>query len=144
MRSNLLSGNAGDGVYVNGSTSTGNVIAGNFIGTTANGLSALPNTTWVSSTTFLGNGVEIAGAASNTIGGTTVADRNIISGNVGNGVYINGTTATNNVVEGNYIGTDATGNVGLGNTNGVEIVQRLRQHHRRRDGRGRQPHLRQR
>ena len=50
----------------------------------------------------------------NIIGGTTAADRNVISGGA-NGVYIDGAAATNNQVMGNYIGTDATGNVAMGN-----------------------------
>jgi CSLREA domain-containing protein len=48
---------------------------------------------------------------------TTAADRNIISGNTVDGIQINGAGATGNVVQGNYIGLDATGTAALGNTN---------------------------
>ena len=52
----------------------------------------------------------------NTIGGTTAAARNIISGNSSTGVYL---TGNNDVVEGDYIGTDITGSVVVANVNGV-------------------------
>ena len=62
----------------------------------------------------VGDGIEILGALSNTIGGTIAADRNIISGNDYRGVEID-SPAIANLVEGNYIGTDITGTVALGN-----------------------------
>src|SRR5439155_671970 len=67
-------------------------------------------------------GVFIWGAPSNTIGGTTPAARNIISGNTGDGVFVYTNTATLNVIEGNYIGTNITGTIALANqSNGVDI-----------------------
>ena len=61
-------------------------------------------------------GVRIAGgAANNTVGGTTAADRNVISGNAGAGVTITGAGTTGNVVAGNYVGTDAAGAAAVGN-----------------------------
>jgi parallel beta-helix repeat protein len=55
--------------------------------------------------------VEIADSASNnTIGGTAAGDRNVISGNAGGGVVIDG-SATGNLVAGNYISGDAGGGV---------------------------------
>ena len=64
--------------------------------------------------------IYIAGA-NNTIGGTTAADRNLISGGV-NGIVISGATATNNTISGNYIGTDITGSTIVGNTfDGIRI-----------------------
>jgi parallel beta-helix repeat protein len=88
------------------------VVEGNFIGTNATGNAALPNS---------GNGIVIAsGANGNTIGGTTSATRNVISANMGHGVLIQGSSG--NVVQGNYIGTNVTGTVGLGNANsGVAV-----------------------
>jgi titin len=65
------------------------------------------------------NGVTIDGAARNIIGGTTDGERNIISGNDGPGVVIadaRGTSSSqDNIVQGNYIGTDVSGTTGLGN-----------------------------
>jgi CSLREA domain-containing protein len=93
-------------------TGSGNIIEGNYIGTNAAGTAAVPNL----------YGVIIASSANNTIGGTTAAARNIISGNNDDGVNIFGQSATNNVVIGNYIGTDVTGTLALGNgDDGVKI-----------------------
>jgi titin len=49
----------------------------------------------------------------NIIGGTTASARNVISGN-GNGIEL--LSGDQTFVQGNYIGTDITGKVGLGNT----------------------------
>jgi hypothetical protein len=61
---------------------------------------------------------------SNTVGGAQPDMRNVISGNdqLG-GIYISGAGATDNRVEGNYIGTTADGTGALGNTeDGVHIT----------------------
>ncbi len=67
------------------------------------------------------NGVEIASGASRvTIGGTTGGDANVISGNTGSGVLING--SSNNVISGNFLGTDVTGISDAGNNqDGVKV-----------------------
>src|SRR5207244_1152952 len=83
-----------------------NIITGNSIGPDAAGESALGN----------GLGVVFVSGASNTVGGTTPAARNVISGNVGTGVALfTPETDTHNLVEGNYIGVGATGTAALGN-----------------------------
>ncbi len=106
---NVISGNAGFGVVLeNGST--GNIVLGNIVGLNATGTAAVAN----GYGSGVGDGIEIIGASSNTIGGTIAADRNIISGNVYRGVEID-IPATANLVEGNFIGTDLTGTVALGN-----------------------------
>ena len=54
----------------------------------------------------------------NVIGGTTVADRNVISGNGGDGVYVGPGLAggtDSNTITGNFIGVDRSGSVALGN-----------------------------
>ncbi len=94
---------AGDGIYIDGSD--GHTLQGNFIGT--DGSTALGNS---------GHGIHIRNSGSNTIGGTGVNDHNVISGNGGNGIFLEGSGATNNQIFGNYIGTDATGALDLGNT----------------------------
>ena len=64
---NLLSGNAGYGVFITGSLATGNVVAGNYVGTDLDG--AVPQ-----GNSF--NGILLdSGASNNTIGGTTVEAR---------------------------------------------------------------------
>ena len=115
----------GTGVFLSNASSTnggvtGDVVEGNYIGTDANSDSGIGN---------VGDGVLIDhGSDGNTIGGTTPAARNIISGNTDSGVTLaQGTGANNNavnsnVVEGNYIGTDVSGNNPLPNgTVGVAI-----------------------
>jgi titin len=109
---NVLSGNGGNGLGFSGPGATGNVVEGNYIGTDATGNFAIANTY---------QGIDIYDSSNNTIGGTTDKARNVISGNVGNGILIE-QASTGNTVEGNYIGTDVTGTVALGNTyNGVLI-----------------------
>ena len=96
---NVISGNRAGGVFLTGGAS-GNLVQGNLIGLSVDGTNALPNT---------GNGIETIGASSNTIGGNVAAARNVISGNVFNGVLILMVTDVSNAICGNYIGTDVTG-----------------------------------
>ncbi len=114
---NVLSGNAGNGILIFGSNAATNRIEGNFIGTNFSGNGLLGNN---------GDGVLISGDAhDNTVGGTSTAARNVISGNI-NGVHlVKGIVATqNNIIQGNYIGTDLTGAVALGNTAaGIDIFE---------------------
>jgi len=81
MGGNLISGNAGNGVVLAGSS---NLVEGNWIGVNSTGKSALGNSL---------DGVVIDGASSNTIGGTSAGARNVISGNLGQGVSIANITA---------------------------------------------------
>src|SRR5262245_29463597 len=113
---NVISANTGVGIVPNGVGTTKNVIAGNFIGTNATGLAALPNQ---------GGGVAVDGANGNTIGGSFAGARNVISGNGGDGVSLSSATAAEfqgNLVFGNFIGTDATGSAAVPNAgDGVEL-----------------------
>jgi titin len=69
-----------------------------------------------------GHGVNLSRARSAVVGGTAVTDRNVISGNGGNGVYIVEVAARDNRIVGNFIGTDASGDVALPNgADGVSI-----------------------
>ena len=89
----------------------GNVIEGNYIGTNLAGTATLPNS---------GNGIAISGGSTrNRIGGTTPQARNVISGN-SSGVSVDAGSPGENVIEGNYIGVNATGTAVLGNSaNGI-------------------------
>ncbi|MAE63926.1 MAG: hypothetical protein CMJ18_06600, partial [Phycisphaeraceae bacterium] len=110
---NVISGNADEGVEIEGATSSGNSVLGNYIGVNASGTGAIANA---------GNGVQIENAPSNTVGGSTAAARNVISGNTGNGVHIAGSSATLNVVLGNYIGLNVSGTGAIANQgDGVRI-----------------------
>lgn len=103
---NLISGNQLAGVEISGDTASGNVVRGNMIGTDAGGAAALGNSV---------DGVRIAGAPGNTVGGSGHGDGNVISGNVSDGVAILSPASTSNVVAGNLIGTDFTGYVAVPN-----------------------------
>lgn len=104
--------------------STGNVIQGNFIGTDVSGTHAIGNGRFGSGISFGRN------ASHNTVGGTTPEARNIISGNLGDGIGLGrfgndeGAVPSDNVIQGNYIGTDVTGMVAIANGNiGVNLVE---------------------
>lgn len=110
---NILSGNRRDGIHIADAGSTGNIVQGNYIGTTLTGRSAAGNA---------GSGIGIQdGPQNNLIGGAVVAARNVISGNVDGGVVILSAQSDNNRVQGNFIGTDASGTMALGNYRGVYI-----------------------
>ena len=109
---NLISGNA-TGIFLLTSTTGGNVIQGNYIGTDLTGSVAIPNTA---------SGIQVGGGPNNTIGSSVAGGGNVISGNNQNGIYIVGPTATLNQVQGNFIGVAANGTSPLGNTlNGVSL-----------------------
>ena len=102
---NVISGNAQYGIFITDTNTTGNRVFGNYIGTDSSGSTAVPNG---KSGVFIGNS-----ASGTVIGNTNSAGRNIISGNTEYGIYLTGTA--NNVISGNYIGTDVSGEGALGN-----------------------------
>lgn len=112
VTSNVISGNTNQGIQVDGPSANRNVIQGNAIGTLSGG-EAKPNGTY---------GIEISKASDTQIGGTELQEPNIISGNTLAGITILAAAATNNVIEGNFIGTDGSGEIAIPNgTNGIEI-----------------------
>ena len=93
-----------------------------------------------------GMGVRIDGGSKhNTIGGTSAGARDVISGNLGVGVYISDSGTSGNVVEGDYIGTNAAGTAAVFNENRRPGHRRRGdlQHRRRDHGRRPRRHLRQ-
>ena len=101
---NVISGNKGDGIHITGSGvqaagsgSGSNIIIGNYIGVDAAGTKALPNT---------GTGIHLDnGTNSNSIGDGTPAGTNIIAGNGGDGILMDG---SNLVVTSGKLGTRRT------------------------------------
>jgi CSLREA domain-containing protein len=89
-----------------------NVIEGNFIGTDAAGSAKAGNL----------DGIALINSSNNLIGGTASAARNVISGNGSYGISLQ-QTSTANQIQGNFIGTDASGKSKLGNGNhGLSMV----------------------
>ncbi len=111
---NVISGNDENGVWIHGTSTMSNTISGNYIGTDASGSGDLGNSY---------TGVLIYRASQNMIGGDTSAERNVISGNDDHGVQVVLSEAMSNTISGNYIGTDVSGSVDLGNGDfGVTIA----------------------
>jgi hypothetical protein len=107
---NVISGNTGAiGVIISafsggsGVAPTGNVLECNFIGIDASGTHPLANR--------IGVIVESSG---NTIGGTIAGAGNVVSGNASYGIQFDA-NGIGNLVEGNYVGTDGTGEIAVGN-----------------------------
>jgi len=99
------------------SFSSAHTIRGNYIGTDAAGMTAIPNKT----------GIHSLGGSGSIIGGTSTNQRNIIAGNSGVGLLLEGfllvtPTAFNNLVQGNYFGLAADGMTPLPNNIGVHIL----------------------
>lgn len=121
---NLVSGN-GSGITISRAPETPNVPADNnrlernYIGTNSAGTAALPGQQ-------LGI-VIVNGAANNIIGGTGTNVKNVISGNMGAGIFIAPGTAVGatapsfNKIQGNYIGTNASGTAAI--PNGFDGIQ---------------------
>ncbi len=91
------------GVLLNGVAH--NTVEGNYFGVNAAGTAALSN---------YGDDVCLVGASDNTIGGTATGAGNLISGSGRVGIWVDGYTASGNVIQGNLIGTDVTGTKPIG------------------------------
>ena len=104
---NIISGNKSAGMNSFTLNTVGyEVIEGNYIGVDVSGTKILANS---------GVGIRIAGPLNNTIGGTVPGAGNVISGNDGPGIQFNVGNGNGTVIEGNFIGTDSTGTLDLGN-----------------------------
>ncbi len=111
---NYISGNGYAGVAINNNISHDNIIKGNFIGVNINAVT-------VSDTISNYYGIAISDSYNNIIGGSSLVERNIISGNTDGGISILGSFATNNTIKGNFIGTNINGNDSIPNGNGILI-----------------------
>jgi uncharacterized repeat protein (TIGR01451 family) len=103
IRGNLISGNGGNGMRVD--MVTGLVVETNLIGTDASGTAVLGNG---------GSGISLMGPSGGVVRG------NVVSGNR-SGMILQVTTG--NTIEGNFVGTDLTGTLDLGNTlQGIRLL----------------------
>ena len=97
---NIISGNS-DGVHIGGGPDETDItVKGNYIGLNPAGTAAIANTD---------DGLYFdSGAYSNTV------EDNVISGNTGDGIEV-GDTSPDNIIKGNYIGTNAAGTAAVAN-----------------------------
>ncbi|MCZ6757113.1 MAG: hypothetical protein O7C39_02415, partial [Bacteroidetes bacterium] len=119
---NVLSGNR-DGIKFGTNLDTpgiamgGHIVQGNIIGANEAGDAAQPNETGII--------VEAHATSGTVIGGTTATARNIISGNSEEGINMivrnNLPPGTGLLIQGNYIGTDLTGLLPIGNGDGIRL-----------------------
>ena len=106
---NILSGNGGPGITIFGGVSVfgegadNNKIQGNYIGTSVDGKTAVPN-----GEVSLQRGVRLTESTNTVIGGLEAGAGNLISGNAGAGVFASGDT--NVRIQGNRIGIDSAMN----------------------------------
>jgi hypothetical protein len=88
----------------------GLTVKGCYIGTDATGTAALPNFT----------GIALSNGTTNTIGGSTPDDRNVIAGNSGTGIGV--AFNSTGTISGNYIGVDVTGAASLSTGVGIACL----------------------
>jgi hypothetical protein len=124
---NVVSGNDDNGIEMLGG-SANNTVEGNLIGVGPSGSGRVPNCS-----SFGGNydcaDILLNDVAGSTIGGTAgttpatgcTGRCNVISASDEYGIHIMGISAMNNQVQGNYIGTDASGTSALGSGYGIWV-----------------------
>ncbi|MBY0426810.1 MAG: right-handed parallel beta-helix repeat-containing protein, partial [Cytophagales bacterium] len=99
----------GHGILIKDNGTVNNQFRGNYIGLGANGLSPIGNRQ---------DGFSIQGAKNNTIGGLNISDRNYSANNAW-GIFIQSdfwrSQSSGNVIINNYLGTDVTGLLSVGN-----------------------------
>lgn len=98
-------------ILISGAGAYQNAITNCYLGTNAAGTVAVPN----------GNGIIIRGGAHDNRIGSAFGDGNVISGNLYSGILIQDTASVNNIIVGNRIGTDYTGNDTLSNNTGIDL-----------------------
>lgn len=116
---NIVAGNQCNDIYIqneadNANPSENNTIQGNYIGTGANGTTALPT----GYTEGTGNGLLFGNSHNDQIGGTATGTMNVFGSSDEYGVSFRD-GCTGSVVEGNYIGTDYTGNATMSHALGT-------------------------
>lgn len=111
---NLISGNNYGIVFQNPPHAFyrgNNEVKGNLIGVDSTGMNSLANEI----------GIQINGSWNDLIGGASIGDQNVISGNFGPGIEVN--NARESLIQGNYIGTDASGLISVSNGVGIRFSE---------------------
>jgi hypothetical protein len=90
-----------------------NRIEANCLGVRADGVTPFPNQQ---------HGVQIVGSSGNRVGGAEASQANVIAANQGDGLRLEGADAADNVIQGNFIGTDADASQPLGNSGAGVVV----------------------
>lgn len=104
---NVVSGNAGVGIEINGAEGT--LLEANYVGLNAAGDAAVANA---------GHGIFV-----NQAPGTLIQNANVVSGNEGDGIRVVGVDSEGTVILGAYVGTDAFGGVAIGNADsGINVI----------------------
>ena len=108
---NVVSGNQGSGININGGS--GNIVRGNYVGLNASGAAAIGNTPF---------GISVFNSQSNVIGGSGPGEGNVVSASSSINISLQG-SANNNTLQGNLVGTDATGSDAVGtNQSGIYLI----------------------
>ena len=103
---NVIADHTDSGIRLNGGY--GNTVQGNYIGVDATGTNALPNGD---------NGIWVNASTANWILDNIVAASSI------QGILVLGSSSSNTVIRGNFVGTDETGALDLGgNQNGIILT----------------------
>ncbi|HKA36535.1 MAG TPA: hypothetical protein VKH43_06910 [Thermoanaerobaculia bacterium] len=110
---NVVSGNTQAGIAA-GFFSARTVVSGNYVGTDARGIAALPNGS---------AGISVTAANETTLGGSEPGAGNVISGNNGFGIVVGFSYKTE--ILGNFVGTNASGTSAVGNRAGIVDEQDL-------------------
>src|SRR5579884_3838018 len=116
-----------NGVFINGLSQGGSgkliTLNGTGAGSSSDGLLLQGSGNIVSGLiieNFTKNGIEVAGN-SNTLGGTSTGAGNVLSGNSNDGILLD-SGVSGVAVQGNYVGTNPSGNAALANKVGIEVA----------------------
>ncbi|RLD25795.1 MAG: hypothetical protein DRI54_04150, partial [Bacteroidetes bacterium] len=113
IKGNLISGNLDNGIqqYIG----SGGEIKSNIIGTNFLGTQAIGN---------FGYGIRVVFATGVIIGGDSLEDGNLISGNWKSGIYLSDNSTVGSMVKRNFIGTDFLGESQIGNLSDGILISR--------------------
>lgn len=117
---NLISGNQTYGIHLSSILTQNNTIQGNLIGTDLNGEDALMGNGAQDADPPLGHGIFVEEAENNLIGGGSAQVGNVVSGNYGDGIRVQG---RQNQIYSNLVGTNVSGMSAVANyVNGVSLL----------------------